>query len=311
MPIRQLNPLVPQKVEECVGLCLQKDPAQRYQSIGEFRTDIAGMLGSREREESTGRAKARRHPGSLKIALSLAGIAVVGLLLYFFLRSSTTEINITTNPSGGLVSLDSVEMGISLQKEPQERLSAGSNPTTGPQTKAVSPRLPHRAIAGTDQVVVAPGGKTSGGLQIDLSTNKGQYNLLFTEGDTIRLFVHVSRPAYIRVIYNVADGKRILLTGPRDSHFAEQKSGVDVLLGEFVCAPPFGSETIQALASEEAFVPLRTSIEGGLCYLNETHEAAAPLTRGIQNLPKHAGQSEARLLLTTVARGVPKRGGTP
>jgi serine/threonine protein kinase len=352
IPIRQLNPLVPQEVEECVSRCLQKDPAERYQSIGEFRADIARILGTRERGEGTGQAKARRRRDFLKIALPLAGIALVAFLAYFlFLRSSPTEINITSGPSGGLVSLDGVDIGATpirrnlssrqvliritrpgyvtceslvvvppgssstlffvLQQELQEELPLVAQPAPESQRRAVSPPPPDRAIAGGDHPVVAPVEETTGRLQVGLSTNKGQNNLQFAEGDTIRLFVRVNRPAYIRVIYNVADGKRILLTGPRDLRLSDQKSGVDVLLGEFVCSPPFGSESIQALASGEAFVPPRTSMEGGLCYLNETQETAAPLTRGIQSIPKQASRAEARLLLTTVARGVPRKESTP
>ena len=87
--------------------------------------------------------------------------------------------------------------------------------------------------------------------------NKGSQNLLYTEGETMKVFVRVNREAYIRLLYILADGRRTLL---HDSYYIDQSkvNRVVEIPDEFECAPPFGAELLVVAARTEKFPLIQT-----------------------------------------------------
>ena len=142
----------------------------------------------------------------------------------------------------------------------------------------------------------------SGGLQVEVWTNKGSQNLLYTEGETMKVFVRVNREAHIRLLYILADGRRTLLY---DSYYIDQSkvNRVVEIPDEFECAPPFGAELLVVAARTEKFPSIQTYENNGYHFLSAKDAGqAARNFRGMKKKQKQPDvqQSEARLVLTTM-----------
>ena len=147
-----------------------------------------------------------------------------------------------------------------------------------------------------------------GDLKIDFWTNKGSENLIFREGEQMKLFVRVNTPAYIRFIYHLANGMRTPLV---DSYYIDQSKVnkvVEIAAGyEIVCAAPFGVEKLQVFASSEPLPRLNltsTKIEGeSYTVLSDDLKKFLAQTRGfIRKKPAEAKTAERVITVTTVAR---------
>lgn len=153
-----------------------------------------------------------------------------------------------------------------------------------------------------DQKTFAEDEIISGQIQLEAWTNKGNENLVFAEGEVMKVFVRVNRPAHIRILYTMADGQRVLLLN--DYYIDESKANFVVEIPqEFECAPPFGSEMMWIIARTEPFPPVKTFSKDGYEYIvdKDTRQMAAGV-RGMKikksNAP--AEQTEMRIILTTV-----------
>ena len=72
---------------------------------------------------------------------------------------------------------------------------------------------------------------TDGGLKVEAWTNKGNGPLYYTEGETMTIFGRVNQPAYLRLLYILADGKRTLL---KDNYYRTYASAI-FSIGDFSC----------------------------------------------------------------------------
>jgi hypothetical protein len=152
-----------------------------------------------------------------------------------------------------------------------------------------------------DQRLFGAGELEGGGLTIDSWTNKGEEGLLFSRGEKMKVFVRVNLPGYVRLIYHLADGKRVQLL---DNYFLDAGK-VNVayeLPHEFECDAPFGAETLQAFASTERFEPLATVHRDGYDYLEEDLAKALIKTRGMKKAKAGAQKAETRLVMTTMEK---------
>jgi hypothetical protein len=143
-----------------------------------------------------------------------------------------------------------------------------------------------------------------GDLNIDFWTNKGDHNLIFHNGEEMRLYVRVNTPSYIRFIYHLANGMRTPLY--KNYYIDERNVNKPVELPDvFECAPPFGVEKLQIFVSTEELPMLdtrKTKIDG------EEYEVLAEdlgeflaKTRGfIRKKPENAKTAERVITLTTV-----------
>ena len=140
------------------------------------------------------------------------------------------------------------------------------------------------------------------GLQVEMWTNKGSEHLLYTEGETMKVFVRVNRAGHIRLLYILADGRRTLLY---DNYYIDQSKVNQVveIPEEFECAPPFGAEFLVVVARTEIFPPIQTyeSDEYHFLSAKDAGQAARDF-RGMKKTQKQPDvqQSEAQLVLTTM-----------
>lgn len=152
-----------------------------------------------------------------------------------------------------------------------------------------------------DQRLFGAGELQGGGLTIDSWTNKGEDGLLFSRGEKMRVFVRLNLPGYVRLIYHLADGKRVLLL---DNYFidAGKVNAAYELPQEFECDAPFGAETLQAFASTGMFEPLETKNRDGYDYLEEDLAKALVKTRGMKRAKPGTLKAETRLVVTTMEK---------
>ncbi len=147
-------------------------------------------------------------------------------------------------------------------------------------------------------------GELVSGLQVEMWTNKGSEHLLYTEGETMKVFVRVNREVHLRLLYILADGRRTLLY---DNYYVDQSkvNRVVEIPEEFECAPPFGAELLVVAARTEAFPPIQTYESDGYHFLSAKDAGqAARDFRGMKKKQERPDlqQNEAQLVLTTMKK---------
>ncbi|MFH0992108.1 MAG: DUF4384 domain-containing protein [bacterium] len=161
---------------------------------------------------------------------------------------------------------------------------------------------PNLEQALADEKKLAQGEEAGAGLTIDVWTNRGAEDLVFTKGDRMRVFVRVNLPCYIRFIYHLADGKRTVLE--RNHYIDESKVNKEYHSPqwEFECDEPYGVERLQVFASTEEFSPIETEYINGYYYLKEDLGDFLLKQRGMKKVKKGVMNTEARLAVTTMER---------
>lgn len=107
----------------------------------------------------------------------------------------------------------------------------------------------------------------SGQLNLEVWSDRGNENLLYTEGEVMKVYIRVNRECYIRLLYILADGRWTLLY---DNYFID-KSKVNQIVEiptEFECAPPFGAEMLVVIARTDKFSKPNTIVEDGYEFLD-------------------------------------------
>ena len=119
-----------------------------------------------------------------------------------------------------------------------------------------------------------------GGLEVEVWTDKGRDPVYYTKSETMTVFGRVNQPAYLRLLYILADGRKYTLL--QDNYYiGPSQVNTDVEIDEFVCAPPFGAEILVAAARTEKFPPIQTYEENGYFFLvDQGPESAALALRG-------------------------------
>lgn len=151
-----------------------------------------------------------------------------------------------------------------------------------------------------EQKALSEGEIISNQLQVGVWTNKGNKNLLFTEGETMKVYVRVNRAAHIRLLYTLVSGKRTLLY---DDHYISQSRANQVveIPQRFECAPPFGAEFLVVAARTTKFAPLKTvEIDGYYLVADAPAEAIARFRSIGKRKAADILQAEARLSIATL-----------
>jgi hypothetical protein len=136
---------------------------------------------------------------------------------------------------------------------------------------SIPPHLELRAInfetALEKERVLSRGESISGDLKMKVWTDRGYRGVVYSEHEELRLYLRVNRPAWVRLLYTLANGEVILL---EDDYFLDSPNvNVDFEYPtRFEIAPPFGIETIHAMAftQEPAALPTATRKVDGVTY---------------------------------------------
>lgn len=150
-----------------------------------------------------------------------------------------------------------------------------------------------------DQKVFARDEITGGGLTLEAWTNKQPQGNLFTEGEKMKVLVRVNMPCFLRFIYHMADGKRVLLLN--EYYMDESKVNLAYEVPqEFECTAPFGAEVLQLFARTDRFEKVKTRRVEGFDYLQEDLNSVVAGTRGMKAAKPRTMQSEQRIVITTM-----------
>jgi hypothetical protein len=196
-------------------------------------------------------------------------------------RFITTLVRVSdgkTIASAETMARDSVVGGTKLSVKPQNFVAA----------------LSDQKQFSADEVVGA-------GLSLEVWTNKGTEDLIFTKGERMQAFVRVNMPCYIRFVYHLADGRRALLV---DSYYLDQ-SKVNVVYpipGEFECDEPYGAEFLQAFARTDPFEAVQTEKTGDYDILKDDLKGFLSQQRGMKRLKPGILQAETRVVMTTMEK---------
>lgn len=101
---------------------------------------------------------------------------------------------------------------------------------------------------------------------VNIWTNKGNDNVVFKEDERMTLYVKAGKPCFLRFIYILADGSKVLLLDnyPVEPH----QTGQTVQIPKnFICTDPYGTETLVLYAQTEKFKPLAINEINGYSYI--------------------------------------------
>lgn len=142
-----------------------------------------------------------------------------------------------------------------------------------------------------------------GSLEVELWANKGQENLIYSEGDSLYLYLRANNQCYVRIVYYLADGSKVLML---DNFFVspDKVNKIIKLPDLFICAAPYGAETMVVNAQSKPFEPLGIKQEYGYSFILDDTKEIIVKTRGfIKDQSTNAMQkAEQRLVFTTLSR---------
>lgn len=147
---------------------------------------------------------------------------------------------------------------------------------------------------------ISAGEFKSEGLNVEVWTNKGAESLIFTEGEKMKLSIRSNRECYVRLIYYLADGQKVLLL---DNYYInnDKINKVYELPYEFECAEPFGVETLQLVAQSSSFEPLNIQNQDGYDFILDNTQAVLQKTRGFKKV-ENSLKAEKRITFTTMKK---------
>lgn len=163
-----------------------------------------------------------------------------------------------------------VKLMVNIHEINSGKVLAGTEVTFDPQIlpENVSLKPENFESALVAQGAFGQGEIVSGQLQVESWTNKGNDNIIYNAGETMKVFVRVNREAHVRLLYILADGRWTLLYD--DLYIDQSKVNRAVEIpDEFECAPPFGAEMLVVIARTEKFEPLETVEEDGYYFVNK------------------------------------------
>lgn len=163
--------------------------------------------------------------------------------------------------------------------------------------RSLLPENFHQAM--TDRKIFAEGEMARGGLNVEAWTNKEQLGNLFVSQEKMKVTVRVNLPCYIRFIYHMADGKRVMLIN--EYYMDASKVNIPYEIPQtFISMPPFGSEVLQIVAQTERFGSVQTRMMNGFEYIESDLQTIVQEMRGMQAVKPELLQSEKRIIITTM-----------
>ena len=147
--------------------------------------------------------------------------------------------------------------------------------------------------------LLKPLGIVGGGLNLDLWTNKGADNLLYHGNDTLKLYTRSNHECYLRFVYYMADGSKVLLMN--DYYIGSDQVNKVVQIPEnFICAEPFGIESLVLNGQTTPFPKLSTTKRDGYIFIDNEVKDIVSQSRGFKRLNNEMLNGEKRLIINTL-----------
>lgn len=153
--------------------------------------------------------------------------------------------------------------------------------------------------------------------KVQVATNKGSQQLLFYQGETIKLMVKLNRPGYFYIVGHAKNTEQELSYlleagyGEGARKFIFYVNGDDankwLSIGEFDVVPPFGIESLQVIAAEKDLINhlpgYRYDSESGYFMVSDNINEGLRKIRGLKKIKSvntdKGKNAEAVLLFTT------------
>ncbi len=130
--------------------------------------------------------------------------------------------------------------------------------------------------------------------KINITTNKGNDNVVFREGEVVEFTVTASEPCYLRFIYILATGEPVLLIDN-----IKIKKGKYKIKDIFYCAEPFGAEILYLSAqTDEKFDTLEVDKINGYKFIKGRPADILKINRSKRGLKKD-GYAERKINFVT------------
>ena len=286
-----LQGAVPGKVQ--VNALMLEDSYQYSQFSGRFRAILERAISARTQLAPMTANELDFTPASSQIARH--GVAANGanymLSGTYFVKPDGVHIYVRlseTDTSTVVATANAHAMNIAvegLELKPRNYLQA----------------LQDRNVFRKDEVV-------GGGLMLESWTTRGVDGLVLEDADDLKIMIRVNQPAYLRFIYHLNNGARVIPDRLYMNYYigADKVNQVVELPDTFEVCAPFGSETIQMLASSEKFPPVELvdrRFEGEIYQvISDSLEESNTLYRGLKKKKKDVEFKEVRISLTTIAK---------
>ena len=159
-----------------------------------------------------------------------------------------------------------------------------------------------------DRKVFSKNEMVGGSILLETWTSRGVDGLVLEDGDELKIMVRVNQPVYLRFIYHLNNGARIIPDRLYMNYYigADKVNKVVELPDTFEVCAPFGSETIQMFASNKRFPPVELvdrRFEGEVYeVIADTLEESNTLYRGLKRKKKEVETAEVRIPLTTIKK---------
>jgi len=239
-------------------------------------------------------------------------------------RSQDAETPSASTPGSLVVTGSYLEKGEDLKtfaivtdKATGERIGAGDSsvPLSALAKEGLASKPSNFTEALADQRVFSRNELVGSGLNVEAWTSKGDRNLAIRQGEQYRVFLRVTQPCYVRMVYHLSSGQRVLvpILGEEQYFVDAGKVNKAVEMPEtYEVVPPFGVEVLQVFASTTPFPspPVETrTIEGENYKVLKVNsekdlEEAVVTMRGIRVVPPAGSEkplvAEARITLTTM-----------
>jgi len=281
----------PGKVQ--INALMLEDSYQYSQFSGRFRTVLERAISTRTPLSPMSVSELDFTPASSQIARH--GVAANGadylLSGTYFVKPDGVEIYLRltdTRTSTVVATANARAMNIAvkdIELKPRNYLQA----------------LQDRNVFRKDEIV-------GGGLLLETWTSRGLDGLVLEDGDELKIMIRVNQPCYLRFIYHLNNGARIIPDRLYMNYYigADKVNQVVELPDTFEICAPFGSETIQMFASNEKFPPVELAdrkFEGEIYeVVFDSLEDSNTLYRGMKTKKKKTEVTEIRIPLTTIAK---------
>jgi hypothetical protein len=197
---------------------------------------------------------------------------------------------------------DKVRFIVNIRSVADGRIVASAEATVDGRVLLASKRSLKPAnykAALADQKVFARDEIAGSGLTLEAWTNRQMQGNLFSGGETLKVQVRVNMPCYLRFMYHMADGKRVLLLDeyPMDSSKVNVAYPIPYL---WKCAAPFGGEVLQLFARTDKFERIKIKHVNGYNYIQEDLKNVVASMRGMKAAKPRTLQAEQRIVVTTM-----------
>lgn len=134
------------------------------------------------------------------------------------------------------------------------------------------------------------------GLQIEAYTNKGKTDLVYTEGETMTVYIKTNIPCYLQLVYQFNDSSQVLFLNNQYIDITQVNKMYELPF-EFICSAPFGVESMYIFATDQAISSIETTTINGYPFIQGNINN---IIDNYLNLNRHALYDKEYLIITTL-----------